>query len=131
MGSFRATGMTVRSRMGSKNVYVVHYGLDERKAFDRLEESTKFCMELIKRGVSHSVSKEITLATLKQEARKKDKSYHLFGDGWDEYFSVRKEAEQAYRESDAPNLRLYKEWSFEGDEEVQEEYIKGRGDFPW
>ena len=59
-------------------------------------------------------------------------SYHLFGDNWDEWYSTRKEADEAYRQSDAPNLRLYKTISFEDDTtDTEEEYIKGRGDFPW
>ena len=59
-------------------------------------------------------------------------SYHLFGDNWDEWHSTRKEADEAYRQSDAPNLRLYKTISFEDDTtDTEEEYIKGRGNFPW
>lgn len=59
-------------------------------------------------------------------------SYHLFGDNWDEWYNTRKEADEAYRQSDAPNLRLYKTISFEDDTtDTEEEYIKGRGDFPW
>lgn len=58
-------------------------------------------------------------------------SYHLFGDCWDEWYNTRKEADKAYKESDAPNLRLYKDISDENGDEVEEEYIKGRGDFPW
>lgn len=59
-------------------------------------------------------------------------SYHLFGDNWDEWYSTRKEADEAYKQSDAPNLRLYKTISFEDDTtDTEEEYIKGRGDFPW
>lgn len=63
---------------------------------------------------------------------KKYISYHLFGDEWDEWYSTRKEADEAYKQSDAPNLRLYKTISFEDDTtDTEEEYIKGRGDFPW
>lgn len=63
-------------------------------------------------------------------------SWHLFGDGWDEWYNTRKEAEQAYREAVQEadgniNIRLYKEISFENEQEVEEEYIKGRGYFPW
>ena len=59
-------------------------------------------------------------------------SYHLFGVYWDVWYSARKEADEAYRQSDAPNLRLYKTISFEDDTtDTEEEYIKGRGDFPW
>lgn len=63
---------------------------------------------------------------------KKYISYHLFGDEWDEWYSTRKEADEAYKQSDAHNLRLYKTISFEDDTiDTEEEYIKGRGDFPW
>lgn len=57
-------------------------------------------------------------------------SWHLFGDGWDEYYPTRKEAEKAYSQSDCPNLRLYKEISYD-DDAPDEQYIRGRGDFPW
>lgn len=62
---------------------------------------------------------------------KKYISYHLFGDNWDEWYETRKEAEKAYKASSAHNLRLYRNMSYEGDYEVEETYIKGRGNFPW
>lgn len=59
-------------------------------------------------------------------------SWHLFGDEWDEWYSTRKEAEQAYKRSDAPNLRLYKTISNDDPTDAPEEiYIKGRGNYPW
>ena len=59
-------------------------------------------------------------------------SYHLFGDEWDEWYSTRKEADEAYKNSDALNLRLYKTISYEDNTtDTEEEYIKGRGEFPW
>ena len=73
----------------------------------------------------------MTLQPPKQELGRKIKSYHLFGDCWDEWFTTRKEAEKAYKECDDANLRLYKDVSYENGYEVEEEYIKGRGDFPW
>lgn len=67
---------------------------------------------------------------------KKIVCYHLFGDNWDEWYSTRKEAELVYKrmvdEADGQiNIRLYKTWSYENDEESEEEYIRGRGQFPW
>ena len=61
--------------------------------------------------------------------------WHLFGDNWDEWYNTRKEAEQAYRKEvgDADgriNIRLYKTISNE-DLESEEEYVRGRGNFPW
>lgn len=64
-------------------------------------------------------------------------SYHLFGDEWDEWYSTRKEANEAYKKAVHEangyiNLRLYKTISSDDDStETEEEYIKGRGDFPW
>ena len=62
-------------------------------------------------------------------------SYHLFGDEWDEWYTTRKQAEQEYKtramQDKNVNLRLYKDWSYEDGMEVEEEYIKGRGSFPW
>lgn len=62
--------------------------------------------------------------------------WHLFGDNWDEWYNTRKEAEQAYREAVRDkdgqiNIRLYKTISNEVDLESEEEYIRGRGSFPW
>ena len=62
--------------------------------------------------------------------------WHLFGDNWDEYYNTRKEAEVAYKQNVVDNegqinLRLYKEISLEDEQEVDEQYIKGRGGFPW
>ena len=66
---------------------------------------------------------------------KKIISWHLFGDQWDEWYNTRKEAEQAYKlrvlEDKNVNLRLYKDWSYKDDQEVEEDYIKGRGNYPW
>lgn len=59
-------------------------------------------------------------------------SYHLFGDEWDEWYSTRKEADEAYKNSDAPNLRLYKTISTDDTTDAPEEiYLKGRGNYPW
>lgn len=62
--------------------------------------------------------------------------WHLFGDNWDEWYNTRKEAEQVYREvvrdkDGQINIRLYKTISNEVDLETEEEYIRGRGSFPW
>lgn len=67
---------------------------------------------------------------------KKYVSWHLFGDGWDEWYNTRKQAEEVYRENvklaeGRINIRLYKTISFENEQECEEEYVKGRGDFPW
>lgn len=63
---------------------------------------------------------------------KKYISYHLFGNGWDEWYSTRKEAEIAYKQCEDGNLRLYKTTSYEDDTtDTDEEYIRGRGSFPW
>lgn len=67
---------------------------------------------------------------------KKYVDYHLFGDGWDEYYNTRKEADAEYRrrvqEAEGNiNIRLYRDESFEDDLECEEIYIKGRGNFPW
>lgn len=66
---------------------------------------------------------------------KKYVSWHLFGDGWDEWYNTRKEAEAEYKRQVADsdgniNLRLYKDVSYEDDQEVEEQYVKGRGSFP-
>lgn len=62
--------------------------------------------------------------------------WHLFGDEWDEWYNTRKEAEEAYRqavkEADGNiNIRLYKTISSEDELETEEEYVRGRGNFPW
>jgi len=68
---------------------------------------------------------------------KKYISWHLFGDNWDEWYNTRKESEEEYKQKvlDAEgsiNIRLYKTISFEDDTlEVEEEYVKGRGNYPW
>lgn len=63
-------------------------------------------------------------------------SYHIFTDNRDEFVSTRKQAEEVYkswRDDDGyTNIRLYKLTSDdELDDEVKEEYIKGRGNYPW
>jgi serine/threonine-protein kinase RIO1 len=63
-------------------------------------------------------------------------SYHVFADNVDEFVSTRKEAEEVYKcwrdEEGHNNIRIYKCTSDNTlDDEVEEEYIKGRGNFPW
>lgn len=58
-------------------------------------------------------------------------SWHLFGNNWDEWYSTRKEAEQAYRECDDADLRLYKTISYDDNTaDTEELYTKGRGNYP-
>lgn len=64
-------------------------------------------------------------------------SYHVFADNIDEWADTRKKAEEIYKEwrdiDGYNNIRIYKCISNTDypDDEVEEEYIKGRGDFPW
>lgn len=66
---------------------------------------------------------------------KKIVSWHLFYDYCDEWYETRKQAEEVYRQlvnyDKNINIRLYKTWSYENDIECEEDYIKGRGNFPW
>jgi uncharacterized membrane protein len=63
-------------------------------------------------------------------------SYHIFTDNKDEFVSTRKQAEEIYKYwrdvEGMNNIRLYKNTSDDTlDDEVEEEYIKGRGNYPW
>lgn len=61
-------------------------------------------------------------------------TYHVFSDGFDSFFSTRKEAEECYRglaEKGFRNRRIYKDVSDIEGEEVEEIYIKGAGEFPY
>lgn len=63
-------------------------------------------------------------------------SYHVFADYKDEWTSTRKQAEEVYRQwrdEGHNNIRIYKcisDTDYPQDE-TEEQYIKGRGDFPW
>lgn len=59
--------------------------------------------------------------------------YHVFADGFDDWFSNLPEAKQAYKDlcKEYSNVRLYKTTSKVDDIEVEEEYLMGQGEFPY
>ena len=61
-------------------------------------------------------------------------TYHVFTDQRDEFVKTRKEADAIYknwRDDGFVNIRLYKEQSDKDGEEVEENYVKGCGEYPY
>jgi len=58
-------------------------------------------------------------------------TYHVFTDGFDEYYDNRQEAEEAYKTmcEDFTNVRLYKEIAVSA-YDTEEIYLMGEGDSP-
>lgn len=61
-------------------------------------------------------------------------TWHVFGDGWDEWYDSLPEAEQAYNEACSDplaNVRLYEDTSEVDGDTVEEIYLIGQGSWPY
>ena len=85
----------------------------------------------IKNGVSND-----NIEYINTIPKKKRISYHVFTDNKDDFVKTLKEANDIWRKwkkDGAKNIRIYKQTSDIPDEgdDVEEEYIRGIGDFPY
>ncbi|MES1987279.1 MAG: hypothetical protein V4440_04475 [Pseudomonadota bacterium] len=61
-------------------------------------------------------------------------TYHVFGDGWDDWFDTFEEAKAAYDEAckeEYANVRLYEDTSEIDGDTVEENYLEGQGEWPY
>ncbi len=61
-------------------------------------------------------------------------TWHVFTDGYDEWYNTLEEADKAYKElckDGHANVRLYEDTSEVDGDTVEENYIIGQGDFPY
>lgn len=60
-------------------------------------------------------------------------TYHVFGDGWDDWFNTLAEAQAVYDDAckgGMANVRLYQDTSEVDGDTVEENYLQGQGGFP-
>lgn len=61
-------------------------------------------------------------------------TYHVFGDGWDDWFDTLEEADRVYKEAcqdKNASVRLYEDISEVDGDTVEENYLVGQGSFPY
>lgn len=118
--------------MSKLNTFKIYYSDDTDRitsASGTLEEFTEYIMQDGGRDVEEVYGVEI----VRQIEQVGQVVWHVFADNLDEFHETQAEGEKAYDRliEEHASVRLYFEVVDQDGDTIEEDHIKGQGDFPW